>query len=510
VCNRKAPNEVSHLWVVAKMLTTLKTDGLLPRLLKYVIAACHLKIQRRFETRRSQEYWDGFKSVQSDDILLSAVQAASRRKRLQIELENDRQFLMIVRKGDIVPGYEKRFPNIAHMIKELPNFMFDKTPPDATAHSTTWAAFELFNDTTCKEYHDLFLDLMVEYKKYVDQIATMAHKGNPFEDSLGHAFVIGHALLTMVKGRAFYLYLSTIALKLSKCRFEGSQIGSDKRNAKTHDSEQGTILWPGDPVEAHTATTAIWKPFKSWVMLILVQLDAADALCAFVKMVELSHAEVDVKLVYSSLIDDKTIPLEVLLTNTDYIPEPVADPKSNGKLLDFIMTANTLKRQTAIVGTFKKQWHPKRSSEAKSIIQNISEETKKDRIDPNPMIDELTSQILELLPRNAGADISAKFTALEEVLKEKQARYKLPFSERPDFKGALHCEAGLASLLDKTTRETIQAQIDKFNTSKKQAGGKNSMKANNEELYYDSLRQLLDNTKVGFFSVRLVPTVNPK
>jgi len=48
-------------------------------------------------------------------------------------------------------------------------------------------------------------------------------------------------------------------------------------------------------------------------MLILVQLDAADALCGFVKRLELTQAEIDVKLAYSPLVPYETIDLEELL-----------------------------------------------------------------------------------------------------------------------------------------------------------------------------------------------------
>lgn len=510
--NRNAADDVSHLWVLAKILTTLKFDpALLFRLMKYVIAASHPKINRRFIAISSKEYWQCFNSIKLEDIPFRSVQAASNRKRFQIELENDRKFLIILGKGKIVPNYEERYPNIANIFKELPNLK-DETSPNMTAHGAT--TFELFNNTTWKEYHPLFMALMSQYKVLVDKIDSDAKDGKPFEDNLDRAVETGHALLTMVKGRAFYLYLSTIAFKLSK---HLSRAKSSRRiESEEHDEEGGTTLWDSDlenPVEVDTAT--LWKPFKSWVMLMLVQLDAADALCAFVNQVELSNSEIEVKLVYSPLVSDETIPLEDLLTQPKYIPEaPITDSKTNAKLLDFIKTANTLKRQTERVGSFKKKWDPKRASEAKSFIQQVFDETKKEHeeddkqrnsgIDPNKMISELSCQINELLSQplavqEAGDDILAKFTALEIELKERQARYNLPFTEKATFKGALHCEASLASILDKTTRENIRARIKTLN----RADGKKD-----DEQLYCSLLELLEDTEVGFFSVRLVPMVN--
>ena len=478
------------------MLTTLKSEPtLLFCFMKYVIAASHPKMCRRFISSRSKEYWQFFDSVKLEDIPFRTIQAASERKRFHIELENDRKFLIILGKGIIVPGYEERFPNIANVFKELPNLK-DETSPDMTAHSAT--TFELFNEMTWKEYHPLFVVLMHLYKDLVNRIASKAKNMEPFEADLNHAVETGHALLTMVKGRAFYLYLSTIVSKLSNNFSEGSRIVSEEQ-----DVEVGTTLW--DSVEVDTAT-ALWKPYKSWVMLMLVQLDAADALCAFVKQEEIRNSEIEVKLVYSPLVSDETIPLEVLLTRT-YIPEaPRTDSKTNAKLLDFIKTATTLKRQAELVGSFTQKWDSKRASEAKSFIQQVLDETKREHeedskrmisgVDSN-MIG-LSSQIIELLSqpvRDASADILAKFSALEIELKEKQAMYNLPFTEKATFKGTLHCEVGMASILDKTTRENIQARIDTSN----QADGKKK-----DDQLYRSLLQILEATKVGFLSVRHV------
>jgi hypothetical protein len=235
-------------------------------------------------------------------------------------------------------------------------------------------------------------------------------------------------------------------------------------------------------------------------MQMLVQLDAADALCAFVKQVNFSKPEIDVKIVYSPLISDETIPLEVLLTQTMYIPEaPKTDPMTNTKLLDFIKTANTLKRQTIDVSSFNTNWNSGRTSEAKLFIEQVilykeHKEDSKQRnggVDLNSEISDLSSEIIELLSRPVqDADaILAKFSALESMLQERQARYNLPFTEKATFKGALHCEVGLASILDKTTRENIRAWIDALN----QTDGKK------DERLSHSLSQLLDETKVGFF-----------
>lgn len=249
----------------------------------------------------------------------------------------------------------------------------------------------------------------------------------------------------------------------------------------------------------------------------LVQLDAADALCTFIKQAPISNAEIDVKVVYSPPVSSATIPLEDLLTQPKYIPEaPAAELITNAKLLDFIKTANTLKSQAEQASLFTNNWTEKPAiREARAFIQQVLDETKKehladreqrnDRGDPNAMISKLFDEIDSLLSGTAqatNANISIKFAALSSGLKERQAKYNLPFTEKGTFKGALHCEAGLVSILDKTTREHIRARINTLERT-------NVKKKKKNKHVQHPLLQLLEDSEVGFFSVQLIPTVDP-
>ena len=459
--------------------------------------------------------------MKPEEIHFSA--ASSQRERLRNELLNDHEFLNLLQERDtVVPDYETKYPNIAANVLKDP------------LHFATTSNSELFNTATCEEYHLLFKHLMTQYREAVDKIDDLAKKRATFEKDLDFAVITGHMLLTMVKGRAFHLYLSTVApillRHLSEVRqiaSEGRQIASDERDADEHDADErdaeehdaeerdaeerdaepGTILW--DPVKADTATVALWKPYKSWTMLMLVHLDAADALCSFVQQVELSRAEIDVKLVYSPLVSYKTIPLEELL-QARYIREPDGDEKTNAELLDFVKTANVRKKQLKVLGGFRKKWDAEHASEAKKFIQQVLDQTaKEDKKDsdqrnggvgPDKTISDLCIQLIALLSQQPvdSESICAKFTALAEELEEEQG---LPFNERTTFNGTLHCEVGLASILDKSTRDAIQARIDQLKVA--------DPRTPKDKQLYESLSDLLEETKVGFFSVQFVPTVNP-
>ena len=482
-------------------------------MMKYLIPASHQKIIRRFETDSSQDYWKSFKSVGLDDILSSAT---PKRKSRQIEVRNDLNFLAALK--DVMISYAEEFPNIAKIVEELPNLKHSETP------------FEVFNDATCKEYHLLFIKLMEQYQAFVKEIATMIENGEQFGDKLGPVVKTGYVILTMVEGRAFHLYLSTIASKLSKsysefsriraekcaaegCGADSEECGAKKCSAEEQDVKTDMTLW--DSVRTNTAVTmAIWEPFKSWIMLMLVQFDAADALRTFVNnMPKLSNAELDVKIVYSPVISDKTIPLEVLLTK--YIPEAIsADPPTNTKLLDFIKVAYTVKRQAKCINSFIKAWGPGCISEAIAFLKEVLEEVENpdnhsedsensdDEANRKMMIADLSNQIIKLLSQpeqDTGADIPAKFCALGELLnlQERQDRSDLKLTEKSTFMDVLHCEAGLASILDKTTREHIKARSDIL----KQPDGTWKGLTNSEEWLYCSLSQLLEETQVGFVSV---------
>jgi hypothetical protein len=506
VGNRNAPEDASHLWLLAKMLTAYKRESsLLFRFTRYVIAACHLKIKRRFVTPKSKKYLRFFSSVQLDDIDTLTIRAAcQKRKRLYVELQNDQKFLNILGKGDIVPRYQEQFPAIAQVFKEL-------TSSNTTDSSYSINTFELFTGTTYREYHSLFNTLLNGYKELVEEIADKAKKRESFGVDLNSAVQTGHALLTMVKGRAFYLYLSTIKSKLSSSvRNVEKESNVEESNADAEEREEDrndTPLWdsaePNDPM----------TPFKGWIMLMLVQLDAADALCAFVKQAELSKAEIDVKIVYSSLVSSDIIPLEDLLLKL-YIPGAPGDP-ANEKLHHFIETAKAVeghaRRLDSFVNEVNEVWDPKCAPKSKLFIEMILGYYKKERgkgeqgdlkkhITPTLVTARKIHKLLSL-PPSVDSDMALPllFSDLQSHLNDRRAKYCLPFYEKTAFKGALHCEACLASILDKTTRDSIQARINAL---------KQANKLNSSDLkLYESLEKLLKDTKVGFFSVHLV--INP-
>ena len=106
----------------------------------------------------------------------------------------------------------------------------------------------------------------------------------------------------------------------------------------------------------------------------------------------------------------------------------------------------------------------------------------------NVTISALCNKISGLLlrqPREAES-ILAKFEALSMLLSKLQ---RLPFAKSTLSSARLHCEAGLASILDKTTRDVIQARIDQLEEADS---------TQEDEKLYRSLLDLLGETKVGF------------
>lgn len=149
-------------------------------------------------------------------------------------------------RGKIVPGYKELFPNIVKVLKDI---HVDKTS------SPNYYTFKLFRDMMCKEYYSLFVALIGQHKDLMDKIATMAGREEPFRD---------------------HLYLSTVMPKLSICLAKIKQIEVEQCDFEECDLMP---LW-----NSAKPNSKIVQPFRSWVMM-LVQLDAADALCSFVTQV---------------------------------------------------------------------------------------------------------------------------------------------------------------------------------------------------------------------------------
>ena len=498
--------------------------------MKYTIAASHPKIMRRFKTLLSEEFLHCFSSLTEVEVGLSVRIASShgwaQRKWFRPELENDHELLGLLEiRNKVVPDYKTNYPNIVeNALKFRPHINS-----------------ELFNDATCKEYHHLFKHLINQYQNTMCKISDLACNKVSFENELDLAVDTGHMLLTMVKGRAFHMYLSAIAplfsdlsnryqmanerLRLaSKARqmqsgerdadqHEADQREADQREADEREIESGSTLYP--PIRANDRAMS-WEKIKSWIMLILVQLDAADALCDFVKRPELAQAEIDVKLAYSPLVSYETITLEELL-RAGHIPEPDGTEITNAELLNFVKAANVRKQQLITLSSFKNKWDKKYTIPAanqlvKSVLDQATEEDRQadshvqgsGGVSPNAAISALCGEITALLDTAValsnrkhvdGPALDERFSALAEQLMERQP---LPFREGTTFSGTLHCEAGLASILDQTTRGVIQARIKELNVADPK-----------DERLHHSLSELLEQTKVGLFSVQPVPNVNP-
>lgn len=500
--------------------------------MEYIIAASHPKMMRRFATRDSKENLYSFMSMKPGEIRFKAT--CFQTERLNIELLNDHLFLNAL--PSLVPDYATKYPNIASLN--------DSRHPALAALNSQ---FELFNTATYEEYHLLFQHLLTQYQRDVGQVASLAKDFKPFNDEAASAAEIGHGLLTMVKGRAFHLYLSTTARILKKHISRFREAVSDEIDADEIDADE-----PDSNLE-DDAVTDSWQPFKTWILLMLVPLDAADSLCSFVKKVGLGVVEIDVKLVYSPIVSRETIPLEKLL-QVGHIPEPGIrfSPITNTELLAFVKASNVRKKQIQTVqfynGLKLDKWDAGHILEAKKFIQGVlnqakeedeaagiatedkaakkqksakkhkttkhhkatrkhkaAEDNEKDSnqgnrgVGLNATISALCNEIIVLLsrqPRNF-EPVVTKFGVLLTVLLPLQ---RLPFTESSQANASLHCEAGLASILDKTTRDAIQTRIDQLEVA--------DLTQKDEKLYH-TLLDLLKETEVGFFfSVRLVPMAN--
>jgi len=134
------------------------------------------------------------------------------------------------------------------------------------------------------------------------------------------------------------------------------------------------------------------------------------------------------------------------------------------------------------------------SQAQKEDLEAAGREQETGKVSPNVTILALCKDIMTILDQKPADDpaLDNKFSALAEQLMERQP---LPFNESATFRGTLHCEAGLASILDQSTRGVIQARIDAVDPK--------------DEQVCHSLLELLDRTQVGFFSIQPVAMVNP-
>ncbi|KAF8914287.1 hypothetical protein CPB84DRAFT_1841014 [Gymnopilus junonius] len=442
--NWNQPTLESHLWILSELLTV--EDPLRHRrLLRYSIATCHPKMITRLRTTRSKMFIQSLKQL--PDFLF---QSGLVRDRHPHEISNDRTFLesfvklTIDQSNDIV---NISIPNIVALYKGL-------GPGDNT--------FELYNSETYMEFHKLLNKLLDSFQTSLESLSASAPPDSPshpnFIQHLHTIYVIGYALLTIAKGRAFQMYLKNIqplvapestveedeGQREDQAEDRGRDIGEDSES--DDDREVETVLQYATVEDKQSWS----KLCKAWLLLMVVHFEAADALIGFVSSADFRYKAITFKILTSPMVDNTLLPWGELFTNPR-LKFPTSDPENpigptNDVLYKYLTDASKASRsassQRGAVDLASTAWKNHEDKAFVDLIKKVQPQTTD--------VKTLLSQALSITSTSTPESRHKVTEALESFhqdIRDKEKELLLPFNLEAGFGGALHCESFLTIMI---------------------------------------------------------------
>jgi len=196
----------------------------------------------------------------------------------------------------------------------------------------------------------------------------------------------------------------------------------------------------------------LWRSYVDWLRLIIAHFDAVDILVGYVTGPQFQHNNISVQILVAPPVDQSLLPWRELFTDSTLLPtKTIWDPlsgKDNAAILEFLNKALEPSSKAKAVKTF---W---RRQDLKNTIKNLEKVKSSDL----PGWEECaTNLIVKLegltsppeLDSNLFREVSDDIQALWD-----SARFFSSLCNTQSFSGTLHCEACLASLLNKTENES--------------------------------------------------------
>jgi hypothetical protein len=451
----------SHLWILRNLIFLKDPESSFSTLLKYTITTCYSKMNRRFKHHLSQRHLESLEHLKVEDFPFNP------------ELQSDTDPGKMSNDRALITGF-------VFQTKENPNMLTSSIPNiqllcDNLPHKSE--PFQLYTSETCREFHSLVVELLGKFRNYLNDLEGRL-KGDPaaFKDTVNRTIVFGNALLRIARGSAFEMHLQNIATLLEDHRrISDAEISmpmpdlameDEEADVENEEEELDEELLPimsfvtdeGQPMP-------LWKIYRDWMRLMLVHFEAAKILTGYISHTPLPNKAISFKVLVTPRVDQAFLPWSDLLTDSRLFPaaDPSENHKSNEEILQFlndglvsVKTANTNEKHGRSIMKFWKKASGYAGYE--QIVENLTA--------LKPAYKEDIDEILALLSTwkkpqlnnsQATDEITGKLHSLYGKLTAKKNSVCFPIDLEMKFSGSLHCEAGLASILHKGTRDSMRA-----------------------------------------------------
>jgi len=332
-------------------------------------------------------------------------------------------------------------------------------------------SFPIYNNTICAEIHELLLELLSRYEQAVVDLYALSTGERPnnyaskFYRILVPLHTFGYGLLKLARSQTFQLHMEHIGPLLDRVQQynidpfqsgvpEGSQLEPEGEELEV-EAELQSVLSLNEDKEGTQKTPA--KSYIGWLRLTVAHFDAIEIVMNYVMSDKFTHNYIAVTNLVSPLSSKALYPWDKLLKNEQYFPttDPL-DPSSsttNDDILNFLQEimpkATKAKKLSSAAQAASEAWkdgQPQQAYKKMNEIMNLGDEDVKE-------IAKSVRTQLNSWPRSNGDVITKGIKDLHKRL------HPLPpgnhfFSslEKLEFRGALHCEICLASLVDMATK----------------------------------------------------------
>jgi hypothetical protein len=429
--------------------------GLSEWLSRYTVAVFREKMKRRFNL--SMPYIESLKQVK-DIPRMSEPMPQPRDPRGLGEVRSDQNFLqdfVMLYVGRL--GLDTTITNLKEMAKEMPT---DGRPSNDD--------FQLYTNETRSEFHLLLLELLDRFGKALEELCCLDidNPGNAekFKKIVGNVHRNGYALLRLSRGRAFQMHLENIKTLLEDPRRSESGTSFEGHDEE-HDEELEAIQAVLPPKGSGGVGKSLSESYVAWLRLMVSRFDAVDILVPYVTSKQFPYNTISIDILLPPPTDSGLLPWSELFRDHKFLPEvgPIGrlSITTNEEILAFLNVGISTAELRKQVSKLLKWWdatsaseYPKKSQLLSQLAVSTDETVKNDA---KAILAKFTKWVnLDASDKkrvDIGGEITDAIKALRDGLGElsDSDHFFLNLNNKT-FKGTLHCEACLATLLPTFTQ----------------------------------------------------------
>ena len=443
---------VVHLHILGKLLSMKGASSSDPtpnkgactmHLLVHVTSTCYKKMWHQFQHNTlSQPYVKYLKQVGTFDVDISKLDIPSH------GTESDRIFM---KKFFVTTQqtFQDRYPALSKQAKKT--------------HDEN---FQLYTKDTSAEFHRLFIALLDGFGENLDKLVVLEAKekvkalspcSEEFDNAVKLVVTYGYALHKLAQGAALQMHLQTISPLLelnfrSQVKIPMPGLGEEQEQEVDADLKAIQFVISDKPIK-----NPLQQFYIDWLRLVVIQFDAVEVLVAFfaspncpydtisVQLLETSHGGQDLLKWQELLEDDTLFPTTTTMDGSDVI-----DPSTvtNNAIIEWLCSnigAHELAKPLVgswsncgigpVISSLKNLQSSKVPGWKESATRALHqlEGLKELPRDGDKLYPEIYREVLSI------SQSYAFYVALASKTKDSKG----------DFKGTMHCEACLASLLFK-------------------------------------------------------------